>query len=103
MSFFQGRNEVYVKDLVLPHQVDSAETFEVRGAIESLRDATVRVKLMRDGVIRRETEATLKPGTNWISFREVLRERGNHTLELLVESRQDTLAENNLLQGVIEV
>ena len=103
VSFFQGRNEVYVKDLVLPHRVDSAETFEVRGAIESLRDATVRVQLMRDGVIRRETEATLKPGTNWISFREVLRERGNHTLELLVESRQDTLAENNLLQGVIEV
>ncbi|MCH6544421.1 MAG: VWA domain-containing protein [Deltaproteobacteria bacterium] len=103
VSFFQGRNEVYVKDLVLPHRVDSAETFEVRGAIESLRDATVRIQLMRDGVIRRETEVTLKPGTNWISFREVLRERGNHTLELLVESRQDTLAENNLLQGVIEV
>ncbi len=103
VSSFQGRNEVYVKDLVLPHRVDSAETFEVRGAIESLRDATVRVQLLRDGVIRRDTEATLRPGTNWVSFREVLRERGNHTLELLVESPQDTLAENNLLQGVIEV
>ncbi len=103
VSFFQGRNEVYVRDLVLPHRVDSAETFEVRGAIQSLRDTTVTVQLMRDGVVRRQTEAILKPETNWISFREVLRERGNHTLELLVESRDDTLAENNLLQGVIEV
>ncbi len=103
VSFFRGRNEVYVKDLVLPHGVDSAETFEIRGAIQSLRDTTVQVQLMLDGVVRRQIETTLKPGTNWISFREALRERGNHTLELLVEARDDTLPENNLLQGVVEV
>ena len=38
-----------------------------------------------------------------MSFRESLFERGNHSYELLLESRDDTLAENNLLQGVVEV
>ncbi|MFQ5848973.1 MAG: VWA domain-containing protein [Candidatus Binatia bacterium] len=103
VSFSQGRNEIYLRDLVVPHRVDSAETFEVRGAIESLHDATVRVKLLRDGLIQTELNTALRPGTNWVSFRETLWDRGSHTLELLVESPQDSLAENNLLQGVVEV
>jgi Ca-activated chloride channel homolog len=50
-----------------------------------------------------EQEVQLKTGTNPVVFRDSLRERGNHTYELLVESPADTLAENNLLQGVVEV
>ena len=45
----------------------------------------------------------LAAGTNEVSFPETLTERGTHTYELLVESREDTLAENNILQGVVEV
>ncbi len=103
VSFFQGKNEIYLRDLIAPHEVDSAETFEVRGVIESLRDATARVKLLRDGVVRREIQKVLRPGTNRVSFRETLADRGSHTIELLVESPQDTLAENNLLKGVVKV
>lgn len=103
VSLTQGKNEIYLSDLVLPQQVDSAETFEVRGSIEALRDAPARVKLLRDGVIRREEAVALKAGTHWVRFRESLRERGSHTYELLVESADDSLAENNLLQGVVEV
>ncbi|MFQ5904012.1 MAG: VWA domain-containing protein, partial [Candidatus Binatia bacterium] len=99
----QGKNEIYLSELVLPHQVDSAESFEVRGAIESLYEAPARVKLLRDGVIQREGAITLRAGTNWVSFGESLRDRGSHTFELLVESAEDTLPENNLLQGVVEV
>ena len=99
----QGKNEVYLSDLVLPHQVDSAEGFEVKGAIESIYDAPARIKLLRDGVIQREEALTLRPGTNWVSFRQTLRDRGSHTYELLVESAHDTLPENNLLQGAVEV
>ncbi len=99
----RGRNEIYISDFTLPRQVDSAESFEVRGAIESLYEAPARIKLLRNGVIQRDQELILKPGTNRVSFRENLRDRGNHTFELLVESAEDTLAENNLLQGVVEV
>ena len=83
--------------------MDSAEGFEVKGKIESLRDAPARVKLLRDGFLAREQEVQLQAGANQVNFRESLKERGSHTYELLVEARDDTLAENNLLQGVVEV
>jgi Mg-chelatase subunit ChlD len=103
VNLARGKNEIYVSELVLPRQVDSAESFEVRGAIESLGGAKARVKLLRDGALQREQEISLNPGTNWVAFREALRERGSHQFELLVESGDDTLAENNLLHGVVEV
>jgi Ca-activated chloride channel family protein len=103
VTLSRGRNEMYLSDLVLPRQVDSAEGFEIRGAIESLREALARVRLLRDGSLHAEQEVQLKTGTNPVVFRDSLRARGNHTYELLVESPGDTLAENNLLQGVVEV
>jgi len=103
VGFPPGQNEVYVKDLVLPHRVDSAETFEVKGAVESLRETTARIQLMGDGVIWEDVTLSLHPGTNWVRFSEVLRTRGSHTLELLVNAAEDTLPENNLLQGVVQV
>ncbi|MGZ9257772.1 MAG: VWA domain-containing protein, partial [Candidatus Binatia bacterium] len=99
----RGRNEIYLADLTLPRQVDSAESFEIRGAIESLREAPARLRLLRDGVLSAERELRLSAGSNNVSFRDTLSERGNHRYELLVESADDTLAENNLLQGVVEV
>ncbi|HVO92412.1 MAG TPA: VWA domain-containing protein [Terriglobales bacterium] len=99
----RGRNEVYLSDLTVPRQVDSAEGFEIHGAIESLRAAPARVRLLRDGALQAERDIQLNPGTNAISFRDSLTARGNHSYELLVESPDDTLAANNLLQGVVEV
>ena len=103
VSLSRGRNEIYLSDLTLPRRVDSAEGFEIKGKIESLRDAPARVKLLRDGFLAREQEVQLQAGANQVNFRESLKERGSHTYELLVEARDDTLAENNLLQGVVEV
>ena len=103
VSLSRGRNEVYLSALTLPQQVDSAEGFEIRGAIESLREAPARVRLLRDGALLAEREMRLSPGANSIVFRDSLALRGNHAYELLVEAADDTLAENNLLQGVVQV
>ena len=103
VSLSRGRNEIYLSDLTLPQLVDSAEGFEVRATIESLRQAPARVRLLRDGVLHGEQEIELKAGSNMVAFRDSLTERGNHAYELLVESPDDTLAENNLLQGVVAV
>lgn len=99
----RGKNEIYVGEMVLPHEVRSGETFEVKAAVESLYEAAASVKLLRDGIILREETLALRPGTNWLGFKNVLTTQGNHTFEILVESPQDTLAENNLLQGVVQV
>jgi Ca-activated chloride channel family protein len=103
VTLSRGRNEIYLSDLTVPRLVDSAEGFEIRGVIESLRDAQARVRLLRDGRLHAERELQLKAGSNPLFFRDSLSERGNHSYELLVESSDDTLAENNLLQGVVAV
>ncbi|HEX9453802.1 MAG TPA: vWA domain-containing protein, partial [Candidatus Binatia bacterium] len=103
VSLARGRNEVYLSDLRLPRQVDSAEGFEIRAQIESWRDTSARVRLLRDGELRAQQELRLKAGSNALSFRDSLTVRGNHNYELLVDAPDDTLAENNLLQGVVEV
>ncbi|HSF57274.1 MAG TPA: vWA domain-containing protein, partial [Candidatus Binatia bacterium] len=103
VSLSRGRNEIYLSDLSLPREVDSAEGFEVKGRVESLREAPARIKLLRDGALASEQEIRLNSGTNSINFRQSLAQRGSHTYELLVESAEDTLAENNLLQGVVQV
>src|SRR6185436_12041734 len=99
----RGRNEIYLSDLTLPRQVDSAEGFEIHGVIESLREAPARIRLLRDGQLHAERELRLKAGSNSVAFGARLTERGQHSYELLVESPDDTLAENNLLQGVVAV
>jgi Ca-activated chloride channel homolog len=103
VSLAAGKNEVYVSDLVLPQQAESGATFEIKGSIESLTEANAEVKLLRDGVIRSDRTLRLRPGANWIAFKENLAEPGSHTYELWVESKADTLAENNRLQGVVDI
>ena len=103
VSLARGRNEIFISDLILPRQVDSGEAFPVVAKLESLRAASARIKLLRDGNLGAERELQLHPGVNEVSFSESLREAGSHSYELLVESPDDTLAENNLLQGVVEV
>jgi hypothetical protein len=81
VSLARGRNEIYLSDLSLPRLVDGAEGFEVRGVIESLRDAPARVRLLRDGMLHAERDLQLKAGSNPLSFRDSLSERGNHSYE----------------------
>lgn len=99
----RGRNEVFVSSLALPRQVDRAESFEVAGRIESLRDAEARVTLLRGGTPIGVRALALKAGANEITFRDSLDEHGSHGYELMVEAKDDTLAENNTLTGVVHV
>ena len=103
VSLSRGRNEVYISELAMPQLVDSAEGFEIRAVVESLRGAPARLRLMRDGVLHSERDLQLQAGTNPLVFHDSLTVRGNHSYELLVESADDTLAENNFLQGVVAV
>jgi len=99
----RGRNEIYLSDFQLPRQVDSAEGFEIRAEVESGREARAWLRLLRDGTVHWEREVSLRSGTNSFTLRDSLTARGNHHYELLIESPDDTLAENNLLHGVVEV
>ncbi len=103
VSLARGRNEIYLSELVLPREVQSGARFEIKGAVETLAEAPARVKLLRDGVIRKEQALALAQGANWVGFSDSLAEPGSHTYELWVESPADTLTENNRLQGIVQV
>jgi len=103
VNLVRGRNEVFVASLALPRQVDRAESFEVAGRIESMRDAEARVTLLRGGMPIGVRVLALKAGANEIAFRDSLDEHGSHGYELIVEAKDDTLAENNALTGVVHV
>jgi len=103
VSLSDGSNEVYLSDLVLPAAVNSGDTFEVKAALESIQTSLARVKLIRNGRVVADQEMTLNPGTNWLSFTESSSNRGSVTYEVLVEARGDSLPENNLLQGIVDV
>ena len=69
---------------------------------ELARDAGARALAARRGSPHR-AERPAQSRQQSVAFRDSIRERGNHSYELLVEAADDTLAENNLLQGVVAV
>ena len=99
----QGRNEVLITDLSLPPEVDSAETFAVKAAVESLRAARAQLRVLRDGVLLSQKEVTLEKGKNWFRMEQSLQQPGVQTFELAVESKQDMFPENNVVQGIVKV
>ena len=103
VNLAQGRNEVLVTDLTLPQEVDSAETFAVKAAVQSLRAARAQVRLLRDGVLVSQKEVALEKGKNWFRVEQSLQQPGVQTFELAVESKQDTFPENNVALGIVKV
>ena len=99
----RGRNEIYLSDLTLPRQVDSAEGFEIHGKIESLRDAPGADSFAARRPLARGAGVQLESGQQPVTFRDSLTGARPAFLRTLVEAPDDTLAENNLLQGVVAV
>lgn len=103
VSLAAGRNEVYLSEFAVPSVVDSGETFEIEAALDSARESSAGVTLLRDGRVIRSLRAELAPGANRLSFTDSVEQRGAHTYELVVDADADVLAENNLLQGIVSV
>ena len=103
VSLAAGRNEVYLSEFTVPSVVDSGETFEIEAALNSARESSAGVTLLRDGRVIRSLRTELAPGANRLSFADSVEQQGAHTYELVVEADADVLAENNLLQGIVSV
>lgn len=95
--------EAYLAEFVLPPLIESGETFEIKADVQSMARADAKIKLLRNGQLIQETTMLLQPGSNWMSFTDSLQEQGSYTYELLLDSPGDSLAENNLLQGIVRV
>ena len=69
VSLSRGRNEIYLSDLTLPRQVDSAEGFRnPRRRSKACARRRRALRLLRDGALHAEREMRLNPGANSIVF-----------------------------------
>jgi len=76
-------NEVWVRDLQLPPQVRSGETFRVRAIIESAVEAQVTAQLYRNRVLVIPAQPlSLKPGKQTVDFPQQLFDEGNYEYQL---------------------
>ncbi|HWP56787.1 MAG TPA: VWA domain-containing protein [Candidatus Acidoferrales bacterium] len=98
-----GKNEILLADFQVPPEVDSAETFPLKAAVETLRPARARLTVLRDGRLLSRKEVALEAGKNWFRLEQALGQPGVYTFELAVHSAEDVFAENNVAQGIVKV
>ncbi|MBI4278890.1 MAG: VWA domain-containing protein [Armatimonadetes bacterium] len=87
--------EVLVEDLLLPERVQPGSTFTVRVAVRSLRQATARLLLLRDGAVVEEQMVQVRPGRSVIEVPQKLEHRGFYRYQVRLATGEDTLRENN--------
>ncbi|MBI1928130.1 VWA domain-containing protein [Candidatus Poribacteria bacterium] len=99
----ERENEVWVRDLQLPPQVRSGETFHIRAIIESAVEAQVTAQLYRNSVLVIPAQALpLKPGKQTVDFPQQLFDEGNYEYQLKFFVA-DSISENNTAYGFTRV
>ncbi len=98
-----GGQEVRVEKLVVPRQVQSGAPYQVEAMVVSTVETTASLELLRGGAFAGRREITLQPGKNRVRFLQQTSDEGVHLYEVVVNSPQDTLLENNRLRGFTDV
>jgi Mg-chelatase subunit ChlD len=97
------RKEVRVQGVTVPSQVRAHEPFRVEAVTHSSEAARARLVIRRNGVLLREAEVDLRPGTNFHSFVEQADAPGLHEYEAIIVSDGDGEQENNRYQAFVQV
>ncbi|MDE0505023.1 MAG: VWA domain-containing protein, partial [Candidatus Poribacteria bacterium] len=97
-------DEVWVRELHLPSQVISGQTFSVRAIVESTGTKPVEIQLHRDGKPVSDAQSiTLKPGKQEVKLPEQrIPEQGSYTYQFKITER-DAILENNEAYGYVSV
>lgn len=98
-----GGQEVRVEKLVVPRQVQAGAPYQVEAMVVSTIETTATLELLRGGAFAGRREITLQPGKNRVRFMQQTSDEGVHLYEVVVNSSQDTLLENNRLRGFTDV
>ncbi|MDE0503227.1 MAG: VWA domain-containing protein, partial [Candidatus Poribacteria bacterium] len=97
-------DEVWVRDLHLPSNVISGQTFTVSAIVESTDTQPVEIHLHRDGKPVSDSQSiTLKPGKQEIRILDqLINEPGSYTYQFKISVR-DGILENNEAYGYVSV
>jgi len=91
--------EVLAEKLVLPSQVKIGEPFGLRLVLRSLQPTTATIRLLRNDEHVRSYDAELVEGVNSLELPQIIDEAGFYEYQAIVETPNDTLAENNRALG----
>ena len=91
--------EVLAEKLVVPAQVKIGEPFSLRLLIRSLQPTTATIRLLRNDEHFRSYDANLIRGANSLELPQVIDKPGFYQFQAIIESPNDTLAENNTALG----
>lgn len=99
----RGGQEVRVEKLVVPRQVQAGAPYQVEAMVVSTVETTASLELFRGGAFAGRQEVVLTPGKNRVPFLQQTSDEGVHLYEVVVNSAQDTLLENNRLRSFTDV
>jgi len=91
--------EVLAEKLVVPAQVKIGEPFSLRLIVRSLQPTTATIRLLRKNQFFRSYDATLIQGANSLELPQVIDQPGFYEFEAIIETPDDTLADNNRALG----
>lgn len=95
--------EVRVDKLVVPAQVKAGTPYRVEAVVFSTIETPASLELVRDGTLVDRREVTLQPGKNRYHFLQSAPAEGVQLYQLVVNSPQDTIPDNNRWQAFTEV
>ncbi len=98
-----GAPEVRVEKLVVPAQVKAGTPYQVEAIVVSTLVTPASIELFRGGAFVGRQEVALQPGKNRMRFMQQATEEGVHLYQVVVNSPQDTLPENNRWRTFTEV
>ncbi len=92
---YEYEQEVMVEKVVAPAQVEKGESFDVRVVVTAEAPHTAILRLEQNRRLLVSQPVELKAGRNVQTLRRTLEEAGHYDFTAIVESPQDTLANNN--------
>ena len=95
--------EVRVDNLLTPSQVKAGAPYRVEAVVFSTFETPATLELFRDGAFVGHQEVGLQPGKNRFMFPQQTAEEGAHLYQLIVNSPQDTIPDNNRWHAFVEV
>jgi uncharacterized membrane protein/Mg-chelatase subunit ChlD len=98
-----GEPEVRVDNLLVPSQVKAGAPYRVEAVVFSTFETSASLELLRQGVFVGHQEVMLHPGKNRFTFPQRTAEEGAQVYQLIVNSPQDTIPDNNRWHAFTEV
>jgi hypothetical protein len=96
-------SEVQVDKLLVPAQVKGGTPYRVEAVVSSTSETPASLVLFREGALVDRLKVTLRPGKNRYPFLQSASAEGVQLYQLVVNSLQDTIPDNNRWQAFTEV